>query len=98
VELERQVTSLDSAVHLSVSRFNGGLANYYEVLEAQQELFPAELQLARNQLNQIVSVVQLYRALGGGWRAEELENPDRYPRPREALDAIVPCDIKNAPH
>jgi hypothetical protein len=34
--------------------------------------------------------VQLYRALGGGWRQEEAAHPDLYPLRREALDALVP--------
>lgn len=90
VELERQVAALQDSVRLSTVRFTGGLANYYEVLEAQQQLFPAENSLARTQLNQLVAVVQLYRALGGGWRAEEERSPERYPMRREALDKIVP--------
>ena len=91
-ELERQVVALQDAVQLSSSRFTGGLANYYEVLESQQELFPAENALARNQLAALISVVQLYRALGGGWQAEESAHPDRYPVRRDVLDALVPCD------
>ena len=75
---------------LSNQRYAGGLANYYEVLESQQELFPAENALARNRLNAVLSVVQLYRALGGGWQAEEAAHPEQYPRPREALDVLVP--------
>ncbi len=90
VELEKQVNSLRESVRLATLRYTGGLATYYEVLEAQQQLFPAENALAQVELNQLVSVVQLYRALGGGWRAEEQRNPDRYPRPREALDKIMP--------
>lgn len=89
-ELERQVTALEDAVRLSNQRYAGGLANYYEVLEAQQELFPAENGLARNRLNAQLSVVALYRALGGGWQAEEAAHPEQYPRPREALDVLVP--------
>lgn len=90
VELERQVTALQDAVRLATIRYTGGLASYYEVLEAQQQLFPAENALARTQLNQLVAVVQLYRALGGGWRAEEARHPERYVMRREALDRIVP--------
>jgi len=90
VEIERQVAALQESVHLATVRFTGGLATYYEVLEAQQQLFPAENSLARTQLNQLVAVVQLYRALGGGWRAEEARYPERYPMRREALDRIVP--------
>ncbi len=70
VELEREVLALQESVRLANLRFTGGLASYFEVLEAQQQLFPAENSLARTQLNQLVSVVQLYRALGGGWRSE----------------------------
>ncbi len=90
VELERQVTALQESVRLSTLRYTGGLATYYEVLEAQQQLFPAENTLARTQLNQLVAVVQLYRALGGGWRAEEERHPEQYPMHREVLDKIVP--------
>ena len=54
--------------HKTVNRFTGGLANYYEVLESQQELFPAENALARNRLDELLSIVALYRALGGGWQ------------------------------
>lgn len=89
-ELERQVAALRDSVTLSTMRFTGGLANYYEVLEAQQQLFPAENSLARTQLNQLVTVVQLYRSLGGGWRAEEERRPDLYPIRRDALYRVVP--------
>jgi len=47
-----------------------GKASYYEVLEAQQQLFPAELNLARTQLDQLLATVNLYKALGGGWPGE----------------------------
>ncbi len=90
VELEKQVAALQDSVRLATLRFTGGLATYYEVLEAQQQLFPAENALARTELNQLAAVVQLYRALGGGWRAEEERRPAQYPRRREALDTIMP--------
>ena len=60
------------------------------MLESQQELFPAENALARNRLDELLSVVALYRALGGGWAGEEAAHPEQYPRPREALDVLVP--------
>ena len=90
VELERQVVALQESVRLATLRFTGGLATYYEVLEAQQQLFPAENSLARTELNQLVAVVQLYRALGGGWRAEEERHPAKYPQRRECLDKVMP--------
>ena len=51
-------------------RYVAGKADYYEVLEAQQQLFPAELNLARTQRDQLLAVVTLYKTLGGGWQDE----------------------------
>jgi outer membrane protein, multidrug efflux system len=63
-----EVTSLETAVKLSTERYLAGKANYYEVLEAQQQLFPAQLNLARTQRDEMLAVVALYKNLGGGWR------------------------------
>ena len=52
-----------------------GNADYYEVLQEQQLLFPAENTLVQLQLNQLLAVVQLYRALGGGWELEPAGTP-----------------------
>jgi len=59
---------LETAVRLSTERYMAGKADYYEVLEAQQQLFPSELNLVRTQRDQLVAVVSLYKALGGGWQ------------------------------
>ena len=64
---ERQVNALQSALHLANLRYKGGLANYLDVLIAQRNLFDAELSLAATRRLHLVSVVQLYKALGGGW-------------------------------
>jgi multidrug efflux system outer membrane protein len=64
------VKALQTSVALSLQRYNDGIANYFEVLEAEQQLFPAELDLARTQRDELVAVVALYRALGGGWRLD----------------------------
>ena len=69
----RQVTALETAVKLSSERYTAGKASYYEVLEAQQQLFPAELTLARTQRDQLLAVVALYKALGGGWQDETFD-------------------------
>jgi hypothetical protein len=60
---EKTVHAYEGSVRLSLLRYNTGLANYYEVLEAQQLLFPAQIDLTRTQRDQLVVVVQLYRAL-----------------------------------
>jgi multidrug efflux system outer membrane protein len=64
-----QVEALRSALQLASLRYRGGLANYLDVLLAQRNLFDAELALASTHRLQLVSVVQLYKALGGGWHA-----------------------------
>ncbi|HXX75135.1 MAG TPA: efflux transporter outer membrane subunit [Nitrospiraceae bacterium] len=68
---EKQVNALQSALHLANLRYKGGLANYLDVLIAQRNLFDAELSLAATRRLHLVSVVQLYKALGGGWLPEE---------------------------
>lgn len=65
-----QVRALETAVKLSSERYVAGKASYYEVLEAQQQLFPAELNLARTERDQLLAVVALYKSLGGGWQDE----------------------------
>ena len=68
---ERQVNALRSALHLANLRYKGGLANYLDVLIAQRSLFVTELALADTHRLHLVSVVQLYKALGGGWSPGE---------------------------
>jgi multidrug efflux system outer membrane protein len=64
---ERQVNALQAALRLANLRYKGGLANYLDVLIAQRNLFDAELSLASTRRLYLTSVVQLYKALGGGW-------------------------------
>ena len=68
---ERQVQALAAAVELSLLRYRTGLATYFEVLEAEQQLYPAEDDLARSQRDQLLTVVGLYKALGGGWKVPD---------------------------
>jgi len=65
---ERQVRALASAVELSLLRYRTGLATYLEVLDAEERLYPAENDLAQSQRDQLLTVVALYKALGGGWK------------------------------
>ncbi len=64
---EAQVAALQEALDLSLLRYKTGLANYIEVLDAAQLLYPAEAALAQTQRDQLLAVVNLYKALGGGW-------------------------------
>ena len=66
----RLVASARQAFGIAEKRYAHGLANYLDVLDAQRELFNAELALTRTQREQLSSLVQLYRALGGGWTTD----------------------------
>ncbi|MCI0568798.1 MAG: efflux transporter outer membrane subunit [Acidobacteria bacterium] len=65
------VVSYQEAVRVANLRYLSGLSSYFEVLEAEQQLFPAENLLAQSRRDQFLAVVNLYRALGGGWQVEE---------------------------
>jgi multidrug efflux system outer membrane protein len=61
------VKALGEAVQHATDRYRFGLASYFEVLEAQQQLFPAQQTLAQIRRDRLVAYVLLYKALGGGW-------------------------------
>jgi multidrug efflux system outer membrane protein len=67
-EEEKLVTALSESVRLSELRYRGGLDSYLQVLDAERNLFGGQLTLAQLRLLELDSVVQLYRALGGGWQ------------------------------
>lgn len=62
------VDALRDADRLSQARYKGGMDSYLQVLDAQRNLFQGELALARLRRDELASVVELYRALGGGWQ------------------------------
>ena len=68
IEEEKLVTALTESVQLSTLRYRGGLDSYLQVLDAERNLFGGQLTLAQLRLQELQSVVQLYRALGGGWQ------------------------------
>jgi len=66
-EEEKLVKALEETVRLSNLRYKGGLDSYLQVLDAQRNLFAGQLVLSQLRLQELLSVVNLYRALGGGW-------------------------------
>ena len=68
---KRQVTAALSASKLSLARYNGGVTSYLEVLESDRSLFRAELLSSSTTRQELVSIISLYKALGGGWLTEE---------------------------
>jgi multidrug efflux system outer membrane protein len=65
---EQSVKDLQESVDVSLMRYRGGTSNYLDVLDSQRSLFSAELTLAQARNNEYQSLVQLYKALGGGWK------------------------------
>ncbi|HZP48086.1 MAG TPA: efflux transporter outer membrane subunit [Vicinamibacterales bacterium] len=61
--------SAQDARRLAEIRYQGGATSYLEVLDADTRLFDAELGLAQAQLGELTGLVEVYRALGGGWTA-----------------------------
>ena len=80
-EQEALVKSYQDYATTAEKRFKGGLESFLTVLDANRQLFAAELELAAAQRDQLVTLVQLYKALGGGWQTG--------PRPPD-LESSVP--------
>lgn len=64
---QEQVKALQSALQIADLRYQGGITSYVDVLLAKRSLFDAETVLASTQRFHLVALVQLYKALGGGW-------------------------------
>ncbi|HVM48469.1 MAG TPA: efflux transporter outer membrane subunit, partial [Candidatus Acidoferrum sp.] len=60
--------ALTSSVQVAMERYMNGRSSYYEVLEAQQQLYPTQRALAQAQASELIAIVQLYKSLGGGWQ------------------------------
>jgi multidrug efflux system outer membrane protein len=87
----QSVAAYQEAVRIASIRYVAGLSSYVEVLDSQQQLFPAENALAQARFSRLSNFVQLYKALGGGWNTED----PAWTRPR--LDSSAP-KTPTAPH
>jgi multidrug efflux system outer membrane protein len=65
---ESLVTTLQDRSRLAYLRYQGGVDTQLNALDADRDLFAAELNLAQTRRNELLALVQLYKALGGGWR------------------------------
>ena len=68
LQQELLTQSAQDAARLSESRYRGGATSYLEVLDSDTRYLSAELSLAQAELGELEALVQLYRALGGGWQ------------------------------
>ncbi|NJN47586.1 MAG: TolC family protein, partial [Candidatus Competibacteraceae bacterium] len=67
---EQQVDALRRYAYLAQLRYDNGYTSYLEVVDAQRNLFNAELALAQNQGGVLLALIGLYKAIGGGWVTE----------------------------
>jgi outer membrane protein, multidrug efflux system len=65
---ELLVAALRDRTRLAYVRYRGGVDTLLNALDADRDQFQAELNLSQIRLNELLSVVQLYKALGGGWQ------------------------------
>ena len=65
---ELLVATLQDRSRLSYTRYRGGVDTLLNALDSDRDLFEAELGLAQTKRNELLAIVQLYRALGGGWQ------------------------------
>jgi outer membrane protein TolC len=65
---ELLVTALQDGKHLAYMRYRGGVDTMLNALNSDHDLFVAELSLAQARPDELLSLVQIYRALGGGWQ------------------------------
>jgi multidrug efflux system outer membrane protein len=65
---ESLVATLQDRSRFSYLRYRGGVDTLLNALDADRDLFDAELGLAQTRRDELLSLVQLYRALGGGWQ------------------------------
>ncbi len=62
-----QMTASNEAMRLSWVRYESGLTSYLEVLDLQRSSFSSQLKASETLQYQLISIIQLYQALGGGW-------------------------------
>ena len=68
IRQQHSVADLEESVRISTLRYEGGTTTYLEVLDGQRSLYGAELTLAAARGDEYRSLVELYKALGGGWQ------------------------------
>jgi multidrug efflux system outer membrane protein len=76
VAQQAQVDAQRKANTIALARYRVGYSSYFDVINADRDLFTAELSLSGAHLNTLLSLVQLYRAVGGGWQTEPSATPD----------------------
>jgi hypothetical protein len=81
ISLSRARSAAIDAVRLSSERYDRGLTDFLNVLDAERQLFEIEAQYVISRRNAGVQLVALYKALGGGWEHYQAVPPIRLPEP-----------------
>ena len=84
----RFVESMKEVESLSRMRYEGGYSGYLEVLDAERELYSAQLQQAQGHRDTYLALISIYKAMGGGWMVEQ----DKL-RANAAV-AVAPVDVR----
>jgi multidrug efflux system outer membrane protein len=71
VQQEALTTAARGATELAGLRYRGGVSPYLEVLDSERQFFDTELGLVRIQRDELLAIVRIYKALGGGWSDQE---------------------------
>ncbi len=82
---ELLVKALSDASEVAKLRYEGGVSSYLEVLDTERQYFDAEIELVQAKRDESLSVIQLYKALGGGWQTEAPTTASAQPRVAQAL-------------
>jgi multidrug efflux system outer membrane protein len=98
VEQARSVAAYQQAVTVSLQRYSAGRASYFEVLDAQLQLYPEQNSLAQTEINRRLVVVQLYLALGGGWNLTDSDWQNQTITPAAPTGAPAPKTTPGASH
>jgi multidrug efflux system outer membrane protein len=94
-ERQRAVNAYQEAVRLALLRYNSGLSAYFEVITAQENLLNSQNNLAQTRHDQLVAMVNFYKALGGGWQIERATSSAGAPA---AAAAGAGAGLGPAPH
>jgi outer membrane protein, multidrug efflux system len=92
----RTVEAARGAVRLSFSRYDGGVTTYLEVLDAERTRFTSELALVDAATGRVLSLIQLYKALGGGWQ-NFAAAPPASTQPLRAVEPAPPPPVVESP-
>jgi multidrug efflux system outer membrane protein len=76
--LRRNADDQQRRLELANLRFTSGIDSYLNVLTAQTDLYNAQITLVSTRLGQLTSLVDLYRALGGGWLERSASEPGHH--------------------